>query len=353
MSNARHDDLTTPILDAATQGATAAITLITLLVALGAQAAPRQKSDPQPARCDPKQLETSLREFTEAPHPFGSSAQQDYAKRLQTRLLTPDWQSTLLSFSAKTPSVDSFSVVKQAETTGTQAGGNKPKERQGANVMATRKGSADCAVLLGGHFDTKFYPNFRFVGANDGGSSTALLLELARVIPSHTFRRNSWGACSLHLTLFDGEEAILTDWNEGEERTGIVDHLYGSRNFALTQIKSNGTSKRLNGRKLALVLIIDMVGHRDQILSTTYGSNTRAADALISVREQVKIQKTEEFVEDDHSPFLALGVPVLHIIDWTNLKEWHTQRDTIEILSTEKLAAFGDALIRFLKTERI
>jgi hypothetical protein len=329
-----------------------ALAVAVLTTSFGAQASSRQKTDPTPRACDPKRLETSLREFTKDPHPFGSAAQLDYAKALQAKFPAPDWKMELLTFSAKSPAGAEFSLVRFPTQTVTRRTPAPPKERIGANVLATRMGSESCAVLLAGHFDTKFYPNFRFVGANDGGSSTALLLELAHVIPSHAFKQGTWGSCTLHLALFDGEEAILPEWNDGESTMGLIDHLYGSRNFALTRIGSDGTSKTLDGRRLALAFIIDMVGHRNQALSITKGSDAKATKSLLAVRESVSIQKSDEFVEDDHSPFLALGVPVLHLIDWTNLGEWHTPRDTIKIISTEKLASLGDVLIRFLKQNR-
>ena len=84
------------------------------------------------------------------------------------------------------------------------------------NVIATIPGKRPERVVFGGHYDTKLFREFRFVGANDGGSSAAFLIELARVLKARA------NPMTVEIVFFDGEEAMLPDWGPG-------DNTYGSR----------------------------------------------------------------------------------------------------------------------------
>ena len=87
-----------------------------------------------------------------------------------------------------------------------------------ANVIVRLPGKRPERLIIAGHYDTKLFREFRFVGASDGGSSAAMLLELARVLKD---RENP---LTIELVFFDGEEALLPDW-------GGTDHTYGSRHY--------------------------------------------------------------------------------------------------------------------------
>ena len=87
-----------------------------------------------------------------------------------------------------------------------------------ANVIVRLPGKRPERLIIGGHYDTKLFREFRFVGASDGGSSAAMLLELARVL------KDRERPLTIELVFFDGEEATLPDW------TG-TDHTYGSRHY--------------------------------------------------------------------------------------------------------------------------
>ena len=109
------------------------------------------------------------------------------------------------------------------------------------NVIATIAGRRADRVALASHYDTKRAPNFRFVGANDGGSSTAAVLELARAL------KDSQPEFTIELLLLDGEEAVNWDW-------AGTDNTYGSRHY----VSAGQADGSLKGLK-ALVLL-DMVG---------------------------------------------------------------------------------------------
>lgn len=283
-------------------------------------------------------LAAYLLDFTSSPHPMGSPAQKSYAQHLEKLLKKLGWNARLQSFTAVTPVPDDKTK-------------KKTQKLNGYNVVASRKGSENCAVLIGGHFDTKFYTKIKFVGANDGGSSTALIMELARVLKFVEKSKGTWTACDVHLVLFDGEESQLDEWSAGQQFFQIQDNLYGSTHF----VKSYPKRKNrliVQGKPLELALIIDMIGHKNQKLSITSGSHSELSKKLIALRGNVLINELAQPVEDDHVPFLLTGTPVIHVIDWTNLAEWHTDKDTLKIISTKKIAEFGDVLLKFLSEKR-
>ena len=111
------------------------------------------------------------------------------------------------------------------------------------NVIARIPGQRTDRLLITGHYDTKLFRQFRFVGANDGGSSAAMLLELARVLKARS------NPLTIELVFFDGEEAMRPDW-------AGTDHTYGSRHYVATARRA-GT---LTGIK-AMVLV-DMIADR-------------------------------------------------------------------------------------------
>ena len=96
-----------------------------------------------------------------------------------------------------------------------------------------------------------------------------------------------------------------------------------------------------------------MIGHKNQDLSITKGSDSEYAKLFTQSAKKIKIKEASFLMEDDHTPFLSLKIPLLHIIDWTNLNEWHTKEDTPEIISYEALANFGETFIQFLSSKRI
>ena len=196
------------------------------------------------------------------------------------------------------------------------------------NILVKFPGKTDRVVLVGGHWDTKRETRFAFVGANDGGSSTGFLLELARVL------KNSPPAdIGVWLAFFDGEEP-LRDWTR-------TDSLYGSRRMA-GQFRAAGTH-----RNIAAVVIVDMIGDRDldllRDLNSTGWLNEMARDVAGRLTLTVFGDMTTS-VEDDHVPFAAIGLPVIDLIDLNygpNNSYWHTAQDTPDKLSAESLTAVG------------
>jgi glutaminyl-peptide cyclotransferase len=214
-------------------------------------------------------------------------------------------------------------------------------ERRMSNVTAELPGESGDFLIVASHYDTKPFKEFRFVGANDGGSSTGELLELARVLaasprPRYTYR----------FVFFDGEEAFCREWDECG-KPGAPDNTYGSRHY-VERLRQTGELKRLR----ALVLL-DMMGYeklemgRDD-MSTPWLAETvwRAAHELGYDKQFA--DRTEGVGGDDHEPFLKAGVPSLDIIQLNSYPYWHTPGDTLDKISARSLQAVGDVLLASL-----
>jgi len=203
-----------------------------------------------------------------------------------------------------------------------------------SNIVATIRGARPERIALASHYDTKLAANFRFVGADDGGSSTAALLELGRALSA---RRNPF---TIELLFFDGEEAINWDWDEQS-----YDHTYGSRHY-VEQAQSDGT---LAGLK-ALILL-DMVGDRDLRFRRETSSTRWLTDAIWAAARELgqaaHFPEEELAIEDDHAAFLHAGVPAVDIID-LDYPYWHTAQDDLQAVSQDSLQVTGDVVLAAL-----
>jgi hypothetical protein len=198
-----------------------------------------------------------------------------------------------------------------------------------ANVVGVVPGRRPDVILVAGHYDTKAFQDFRFVGANDGGSSTGLLLELARQLGRDRREFTYW------VAFFDGEEARET-WT-------ATDSLYGSRRMA--------ADLRGAGRLPRAVIVADMIGDRDlairrEALSTPWLTELVWAAARRLGHGAHFLPQTMA-VEDDHAPFLRLGVPAALLIDF-DYPPWHTAEDTLDKVSAPSLAIVGQVLLEAL-----
>ena len=210
------------------------------------------------------------------------------------------------------------------------------------NLRATVTGGGGTAgagsrrLVIGGHYDTKRFKEFTFVGANDGGSSAAFLIELGRVL------RRRPNPIPIELLFLDGEEAVV-EW-EG------TDHTYGSRHYVETARKE-GTLKSIKA-----FILVDMIGDRDLLIKRETNSTPELADAILDAARRLGRREfsPEPYpVEDDHLEFLAAGVRSVDIIDLeyytgSGKLAWHTEHDTIENVSADSLQAVGDVLIAAL-----
>ena len=204
---------------------------------------------------------------------------------------------------------------------------------RGATGSATQAGAR---LVIGGHYDTKLFKDFTFVGANDGGSSAAFLIELGRALKSRP------NVVPIELLFLDGEEAVV-DW-QGQ------DHTYGSR-YYVDAARKAGTLQDIKA-----FILVDMIGDRDLVIKRESNSTPYLTDAIWNAAGRLN---RREFVaeaspiEDDHLEFLAAKVPAVDIIDleyYTRSGEmaWHSPHDTLENVAAGSLQAVGDVLIAAL-----
>jgi glutaminyl-peptide cyclotransferase len=211
------------------------------------------------------------------------------------------------------------------------------------NIVAKYRAGARKRILLGAHYDTRPRadrdpdPGNRskpIIGANDGASGVAVLLEIARLL-------GSWRPqVGVDIVLFDGEDY-------GEEGH-VEDYLLGSRRFAAG----------LGGYRPIAVIVLDMVGERDSRLPVE-GFSSAASGALCArIYGIAGTLGVENFVRspgptiiDDHLPFIQAGLPAIDLIDF-DYAHWHTLSDTPDKCSGASLAAVGSVLVRFIRDER-
>jgi Zn-dependent M28 family amino/carboxypeptidase len=237
------------------------------------------------------------------PRPAGSAAGAKARAYIQAQLKAAGVETRVTAFDAATPH------------------GRLPM----ANVVGVLPGKRPDVILIGGHYDTKWFPDFRFVGANDGGSSTALLLQLARELAKAPREFTYW------IAFFDGEEA--------REAWTATDSLYGSRHLAEELARTS--------RLPRAVIVVDMIGDRDLGIRKEAASASWLTDIIWDTAR--RLGHGRHFlddvmpVEDDHAPFLRAGVPSVLLIDF-DYPPWHTAEDTLDKVSARSLATVGDVV---------
>jgi peptidase M28-like protein len=202
------------------------------------------------------------------------------------------------------------------------------------NIIAKFSGTKDGIIVILGHYDT-VYPlrNSGFVGANDGGSSTAILLEYANQL-----RGKKRDGYSVWLGWTDGEEAVK-NWTD-------TDSVYGARHLA-EKWEKDGTLK-----KIKALMVMDMIGDADLDITRNTKGAPWLLDLIYAAAERGGYQShfyaTEGPIEDDHVPFVNRGVPCADVIDLHygyNNVFWHSPQDTMDKLSPKSLEIVGNTIL--------
>jgi Zn-dependent M28 family amino/carboxypeptidase len=252
------------------------------------------------------------------PRPAGSAEAQKTRDYIAQQMKSLGIATTEQRFEAKTP----IGPVKMVNVS--------------ATIPGPSAGPEAGRLIIAGHYDTKLFEEFTFVGANDAGSSTAFLIELARVL------KDRHNALTIELLFLDGEEAI------GEWATG---NTHGSRHYVFTAAKDAASLKRIKA-----MILVDMIADKDLTIKRESNSTPWLVDAIWSAARKLnRPEFVEEStpIEDDHVPFLRAGVPAVDIIDleYPNLSSpsyWHTAQDTLDKVSPESMQVVGDVLLAAL-----
>jgi glutaminyl-peptide cyclotransferase len=244
------------------------------------------------------------------PHPSGSPAIVQVQEYLLSELKSYGCTVETDAFSADTPA------------------GRVPMK----NILVKIAGEKPGIILLGTHYDTKKLDNF--VGADDGGSSTALMLELARLLCQQHGKYAVW------IAFFDGEEAVKV-WSATDSR-------YGSRQMA-ARLAISGDLK-----KIRAFLLADIVGGRTARFLRESSSTPALVDLIWNT--SAKLGYSAVFLnentsaEDDHDSFLKRGVPSVDVIgDFLNNGYWHTPQDSLDKMSPKMLAITGHVFLETVK----
>jgi len=246
------------------------------------------------------------------PRPAGSDALEKSRAYIEEQLRPQGWKVRRQAFTEDTPRGKTHFVNLIAQ-------------------FAKQEKATSPAFLLCSHYDTKVFDTIRFIGANDGGSSTGLLLELARVIGQHPTL-----ASKIELVFFDGEEAF--------EQFSGTDGLYGSRYFA-RQLRDSRPKQFRGG------LLFDMVGDRSLGITLPNDSPADMARDIFAAAEALNLRRYFTYLGrdliDDHVPLNGIGIPTLDVIDF-DYPWWHTADDTTDKISGSSLQIVGSIALYYL-----
>jgi Zn-dependent M28 family amino/carboxypeptidase len=286
------------------------MTWIAFLLTFPVAACPHGPSSP--TTLDGERLLGHVEKMTSwGPHPAGSAAQKKVGLYLIQQLKEIGLQVRTHAFTAMTPL--------------------GPKEM--VNIWGVLPGRDTTAILLCSHYDSKFFPNFTFVGANDSGSSSAMILEMARILA-----RDKPLDLTVWFVFFDGEEAF-EEWTE-------TDSLYGSREFVRM------LRQRSQIDQVAAMILLDLIGGRELGLRKDVNSSDWL-NALVW-KQAERMGHSDLFwpegttaAQDDHIPFRDAGIPVIDLID-LRYQYWHTPEDTADKLSVANMQRVGEVLLASL-----
>ena len=204
------------------------------------------------------------------------------------------------------------------------------------NVVGTIPGEEEGFVVVGAHHDTKDDAGPDFVGANDGASGVAVVLELARTLP------NPMPGPGVAVALFDAEEARGV-------RPFDQDGTRGSRQYVADAEQGEQGAPPLE--QIRAMVLFDLVGDCDLQIPREQSSDEGLYELFTEAAGGAPFEGTTGPISDDHIPFLQDGIPAVDLIDFSYGSDqtpgpyWHSQQDTIDKVCAESLAAVGDAAL--------
>lgn len=212
------------------------------------------------------------------------------------------------------------------------------------NIISSYYPRSKKRIMLCAHWDSRpisdMEPdsskrNLPILGANDGASGVAVLLEMARILKDHQ------PPVGVDIVLFDGEDYGTKEWPGG--------WFLGSRHF----------TEKMGGYKPRLAVLIDMIGDADlklykEAISQKYAPklNNYIWEIAAELKVDSFINADGDTISDDHIPLLANGIKSIDIID-LDYPYWHTQEDTPDKCSAESLGEVGKVLTAAIFDKRI
>ena len=215
-------------------------------------------------------------------------------------------------------------------------------EKKMANIVAEIPGETKTLILIGSHYETKFYKDMQFVGANDPATSVATLIEIGRVLAS----RKEKPKVTYRLVFFDGEEAFCENWSDCGDAEN-PDNTYGSRHY-VSQLRAR--NELANTQAL---ILLDMMGYKKLELGRDPMSTKWLQDIIWETGRElghtkIFVDREEGIGGDDHEPFLHAGVDAVDIIQLTSYPHWHKADDTIDKVSAQSMKIVGETVLASL-----
>ncbi len=261
------------------------------------------------------------------PRVAGSNSLEKARLHLQEILAEWGWQVKRQAFKKKTPEGEIEFVNLRVRFVGGTADGRT------TDVENSQIWQRPVLGVVCSHYESKKFEAFEFSGANDPGSSVAVLLEMARVMAGRPAL-----AKKLELVLFDGEEAFV-DYTD-------TDGLYGSRYYAQALQQWPQKSRPRWG------VLLDMVGDKDLAIRVPADSPDFLVGKLFKAADELGLRKYFglgiQRITDDHVPLNEAGIPTIDLIDM-DYAYWHTPGDTLDKLSAESLQTVGQVTLLMIE----
>ena len=315
----------------------AALLVAALLTPLPFSACPKNDPPPRPRAS----VSTSQGQSKAAPIPAafnGERAMDHVRKQIEFGPRPPDTPQLAKTRAYIVDQLKSYGLnVRLDEFTAATPQG----EKKMANIFAEIPGESKMLVLITSHYDTKYFRDMQFLGANDPASSVATLLEIGRVLGSQKEKPK----VTYRLVFFDGEEAFCEGWGDcGDDKS--PDNTYGSRHYVSERERNE---LPLTGA----MILLDMMGYKNLELGRDPSSTKWLQDIIWQTGrelgyDKVFVDREEGVGGDDHEAFLKAGVAAVDLIQLTSYPYWHKADDTADKISAQSMKTVGDTVLASL-----
>lgn len=215
-------------------------------------------------------------------------------------------------------------------------------EKKMVNITAEIPGVSKEVIIISSHYDSKYFKDMKFVGANDPGSSVATLLEIGRVLGASQQKPK----LTYWLVFFDGEEAFCENWDDCS-KPGAPDNTYGSRQY-VAQLRKNNELERVRA-----MILLDLMGYKNLELGRDTLSTRWLQDIIWRTAREMGhgkyfVDRPEGVGADDHESFLRAGIPAVDLIQLNGYPYWHRADDTIDKVSAQSMKVVGETVLASL-----
>lgn len=238
--------------------------------------------------------------------------------------------------------IESLKSSGLAVTTDEFSASTPQGEKKMVNITAEIPGESKDVLIVSSHYDSKYFKDMKFVGANDPGSSVGTLLEIGRVLGANQQKPKF----TYWLVFFDGEESFCEGWDDCG-KPDAPDNTYGSRHY-VSQLRKNNELARVRA-----LILLDLMGYKNLQLGRDPMSTRWLQDIVWRTARDVGhgkyfVDRPEGVGGDDHEPFLRAGIPAVDLIQLNGYPYWHRADDTLDKVSPQSMKAVGETVLASL-----